>query len=238
MKRAFVLGSIFLLCACSPSTSEVGKRAQVELQKKLDASSDFEKDHLVVERLVAVHKSGANFLADATINAHGKDVHLPLTITADRNNVIIGYAASDWGHFGNEVRLSRGALFAQSYSDVVLKTGIFKDFMPRLLRPDLTSFKHNLETVVPVDVRDGYWFGTGCRAHECGSDEAAWAVSEDTGVGYAVIMNSDGKGDKDFKVYIDSGDLDGVPAPLQAWALQNGATPVNTVVAHDDYRSK
>jgi hypothetical protein len=140
---------------------------------------------------------------------------------------------------------------------VVLKSDVFDEFMPKLLKPDFGAFKQNLDVVSPVASGDGYWFGSGCRAHECGSYEAAWAVDQKTGTGYAIVMGSDeeamkklegstgisasavyGSNAPDYKtfhIYVDSGSLADIPKPIVDWAQEHGATNLNTVIVHRTY---
>lgn len=257
MRCIIICAGLALLVGCSPNPDQVGKSAQAALQKDMDKSDQLRSDHLRVEKVVAIHTTGSAFTGAATISGHGKEFQLPMDITADKENVIYTTKAGDWSSFADSVVNARGAVFLQAYSDVVLKPDVFDEFMPKLLKPDFSAFKQNLDVVTPVAAGDGYWFGSGCRAHECGIYEAAWAVDQKTGAGYAIIMGSDeeamkkleqstgtsastvdGSNATDYKtfhIYVDSGSLGDIPKPIVDWAQEHGATNLNTVIVHGAY---
>jgi hypothetical protein len=118
------------------------------------------------------------------------------------------------------------------YSDYVLKPSIF-ELMPESLKAHKGDFAARLETIMPIEMHEGYYFGYGCKAHECGSNEAAWVINKATGESAAIIMRyvpaipGGIEAHENFELYGVT--LDELPKPLADWALQNGMTLGNTV---------
>ena len=106
------------------------------------------------------------------------------------------------------------------YSRVVLEPALFS-LMPKTLQGDRELFKERLQTVGLVEKSGHYWVGSGCKAHECGTNGAAWTVDED-GVGVAIILKTipakKDESDQEFVVY---GATESIPKPLLDWILWN-----------------
>jgi hypothetical protein len=117
------------------------------------------------------------------------------------------------------------------YSDEVLTPEVF-NFMPESLKAAKEDFATRLSFVVPiVETEDGFFFGTGCAAHECGQNETAWVINKTTHKSAAIIMkyipaSSTMAAYENFELY---GTADGIPTPLAAWAVQQGMTEGNAV---------
>jgi hypothetical protein len=110
------------------------------------------------------------------------------------------------------------------YSDCVLKPDTFA-LMPASLQAVKEDFATRLSVVFPiVETADGYYFGSGCAAHECGKNEAAWVINKATGKGAAIIMRYR-PGHETFELYGTS-----IPAPLADWAVHEGMTEGNRLV--------
>jgi hypothetical protein len=115
------------------------------------------------------------------------------------------------------------------YPNYIIKSDIF-EMMPASLRAAKADFAARLETVVPIESDERYFFGSGCKAHECTENEAAWVIDRTTGKGTAVIMKEEPANvampaHLDFHVY---GTISGeIPRPLLEWAEQNGMTKMN-----------
>jgi hypothetical protein len=120
------------------------------------------------------------------------------------------------------------------YSDCVLESETF-DYMPASLKAAKEDFATRLSVVSPiVETEDGYYFGSGCAAHECGVNEAAWVINKTTGKSAAIIMRyrptipGAMTASETFELYgtIHS---DGIPTPLADWAVEHGMTEGNVV---------
>ena len=79
----------------------------------------------------------------------------------------------------------------------------------------------------PVQAIGNFWFGSGCKAHECGSEEAAWAIDRDEAKGYAVILTEGMHGRPTFSIY--GGEPEQLPRTLLYWAVENGMNAFNSV---------
>jgi hypothetical protein len=113
------------------------------------------------------------------------------------------------------------------------------DLMPRSLKgANRADFVERLDVVGPIVFDGQYYFGEGCKAHECTSNEAAWVIDKMTSRGTAVIMKDfpDAGGvsfHEEFEIY--GATLGNLPPPLQTWANQKGMTETNaTVVGSTD----
>jgi len=135
------------------------------------------------------------------------------------------------------------AALNNQYSDAVLKAP-YIDLFPAALtsdRTNLANFTGRLQTVVPIELQGGYYFGTGCASHDCGfpGNNAAYAIDSQTGVAAVVIMITDWSSapvgpssgppppppPTTFQVF--GAQPNGLPPPLAGWAAQNGMTAAN-----------
>ena len=131
----------------------------------------------------------------------------------------------------NQSQLRLDETFTKSCSDVILEPRLFS-LMPKTLEADKDLFKERLQTVPPVEKNGRYWFGSGCKTHECGINGAAWALDED-GVGVAIILKEIPKrkeeSDQEFVIY---GATESSPMPLLDWMLHivtHGRPPAVTM---------
>ena len=123
-----------------------------------------------------------------------------------------------------EVNQQRVEAVEGQYSGVVVENDAIFSSFPDVLRRDKAIFAERLEVQIPVTLEANFWFGSGCKAHSCGREEAAWAIDRDIAKGYAVILTS-GVAGPAFSIY--GGEPDELPAPLLSWALGNGLNDSN-----------
>ncbi|AIY40561.1 serine protease [Collimonas arenae] len=79
-----------------------------------------------------------------------------------------------------------------------------------------------------IQSMDGYYFGTGCKAHFCGTDDAAFAINAATGKGDLIYKETN-----DYKAVANRfawSDMPITSTPLAAWARSNGME-INTAEA-------
>jgi Protein of unknown function (DUF4236) len=76
-----------------------------------------------------------------------------------------------------------------------------------------------------IQLRDGYYFGAGCKAHLCGSDIAAFAINEATGKGDVIYKDTvdNASGDAMANGFAWS-DMPIGSTPLADWAKSNNMT--------------
>ncbi len=85
------------------------------------------------------------------------------------------------------------------------------------------------------------YFGSGCKAHECGTDAAAWSISKRTGQSAAIIMKSeireyDNQMHTTFVVYGDNGLVTNLPTLLANWGRENGMAEWNIMRDIPEYQ--
>ena len=82
-----------------------------------------------------------------------------------------------------------------------------------------------------IQSKDGYLVGAGCMAHACSSEQAAFAISEATGKGDFVLIETPGSSSS---AVVRTYQWPGLPinkTPLANWAQQSGANIGNQVTA-------
>ncbi|WP_425218982.1 hypothetical protein [Ralstonia solanacearum] len=82
-----------------------------------------------------------------------------------------------------------------------------------------------------IQPKDGYLVGAGCMAHACSSEQAAFAISEATGKGDFVLIETPGSSSS---AVVRTYQWPGLPinkTPLANWAQQSGANIGNQVTA-------
>jgi hypothetical protein len=120
------------------------------------------------------------------------------------------------------------------YSNCVLNGDTFA-LMPASLKAVKEDFATRLSVVSPiVETEDGYYFGSGCAAHECRVNEAAWVINKTTGKSAAIIMryipaNAAMPAHENFELYGT------IPAPLEGWAVERGMTAGNVVEMQEPF---
>ncbi|WP_082163570.1 lysozyme inhibitor LprI family protein [Caballeronia mineralivorans] len=76
-----------------------------------------------------------------------------------------------------------------------------------------------------IQLKDGYYFGEGCKAHLCGSDKAAFAINAATGKGDVIYKQTVGcPSGKAVANGFAWNDMSIGSTPLSAWALSNDMT--------------
>lgn len=223
--RLSTLGICLFAAGCQPSTAAVGSSVQALLQSRL--AETFGAGNASVTNVAVVREVGNKYQGVANISAFGGTTTLKIAIVADGSNVLYDVAGPDWAALVTSVRLQRIGGIRDEYSDIVVKNDQFLSVFPRPLQEVKAKFALHLATVVPVTKEGIYLFGSGCMAHECGSEEAAWAIDENQAVGYAVILTN-GVAGPTFSVY--GAAPEHLPTPLLAWALEKGMTGMNVAV--------
>ena len=82
-----------------------------------------------------------------------------------------------------------------------------------------------------IQSKDGYLVGSGCMAHSCSSEQAAFAISEATGKGNFVLIETPGSS---ASAIVRTYQWPGLPidkTPLAHWAQQSGANIGTQVTA-------
>jgi hypothetical protein len=76
-----------------------------------------------------------------------------------------------------------------------------------------------------IQLKDGYYFGAGCKAHLCGSDNAAFAINEATGNGDVIYKETvDYKSGRAVAKRFAWSDMPVSSTPLADWAKSNDVT--------------
>ena len=111
------------------------------------------------------------------------------------------------------------------YSDVAVNDARLFVLFPPSLKKDKGAFRERLAVVVPVVSGGGYWVGSGCKAHECGNEEAAWAIDQNnSSKTYAVILRNGESSSESPRptFWIYGSPLSQLPAPLLGWLRERG----------------
>lgn len=118
------------------------------------------------------------------------------------------------------------------YSNEILQPKYHK-YYPPILEGDFDFFSKRIGTTMPIEQKGKYLFGEGCLPHSCGSEAAAWALNTETGKMTVIILHQlelDNKAPRSiFSIYLAEDEA--MPAPLDAWARENGANESNMEVA-------
>lgn len=210
---------------CQPNPETIGGKVQPLLQKKLDYT--FGNDDVKVASILAIREAGNKYQGVANITAFNTSViTLKLAIVADGNNVIYETTPFDWLTFVGTINQQKLKAIEDQYSNVaVINNAVFSCF-PKTLRQDRAVFAERLATVSPVQLEANFWFGSGCKAHECGTEAAAWAIDKDSAKGYAVILTH-GVAGPTFSIYSDEPYK--LPDHLISWAIENGMNRTNFI---------
>jgi hypothetical protein len=170
------------------------------------------------------------FEGSARVKLKSSVVSIPITVLSDGSTVVVNADTEKVNQLGTAVQARELRDITNKYSDVVTEPH-YQAYLPALLRQNFASFEERLETVVPVEKRNGYYFGTGCKAHECGSNEAAWAIAEDGESAAAVVLATEENEIMDpHKVfYVYGASPEALPPPLAHWAAEQGMTTMNSV---------
>ena len=109
-------------------------------------------------------------------------------------------------------------------SQVAVTSDAVFSLLPNALQRNKAKFAERLSVVIPVELVDTFWFGSGCAAHACDTDKAAWAIDKNSAKGYAVILTDSVDGPT-FQIY--GGEIDDLPGPIHLWALNLGMNRSN-----------
>jgi hypothetical protein len=219
-KLFFTFVTLLMLQACQPSNDAVAQSSKTKLQSTLDEH----KIPAEVTSISVVQDEGRKYVGEAQIKSFDANFKFKFKAIADNKNVVLDDDPIALALLTEQITSSRLAILKDAYSSEVLNERIF-DLMPDTLSEFKTKFKDRLQVVPPVTKTSNYWFGTGCMAHMCGAEMAAWTISSD-GVGYAVILE---QGKVGSTYYTFGAEPDKLPSPLLRWAIENGMTAFNSV---------
>lgn len=234
MKQAVIILLALVLCSCTtkPDLSKIKRDATAKLQAQVDAS--FGTGKAKVSAIELVQTTPPRYEGAATIAIGGKSTVLPVAVTSDGETTIITADESKIGALLKQKEAAAVATLADKYSDYIFSPSLFAR-MPERLQRDKALFKGRMEVIVPIEeVADGY-LGTGCKAHSCGSDEAAWFLSKDGVTAAAVIMETSYPTELGQKsgiepslvFHIYGATEKTLPSPLAQWASDKGMSHMN-----------
>lgn len=221
-----------VVAACQPNTQTIGRQVGTQLQQQIDSTFREKPGEVEVATMTIVHDTGHKYEGLAEVAAYGGRVPLRLSVVADVHNAIYNISPSAWSRFEQGVYAQKLAPLTSDanfvYSNVAVDNATILSCFPSSLKKDRQEFAERLATVDPVVRRGIYFIGTGCKAHECGSEQAAWAINSTTGKGVAIIQTVDRMGSEEFSVY--GAQIEQLPPPLLEWAIQSGMTDMNSAV--------
>ncbi len=231
MRIAVVAISVILLSGCHqpPDIDNVAADAKAEFQRQLNQG--YADKQATVQKVSVVQITAPKYEGEATVAAFNSTFTVPLVVTSDGKTTLVTTDEQKLTT-GFELALQHDlATLKGKYSDYILSPAMF-DLMPASLKAVKTDFSARLNVVSPIDSDDRYYFGSGCAPHECGMNEAAWAIDKMTGKGAAVIVkyipDSPGMAShENFQLY--GATVETLPPPLAAWADQQGMTNMNEV---------
>jgi hypothetical protein len=225
-------------CGSQSKVNEVGTKAKSSIQAVLDR--DFATDGAKVQRVDVVMLSDSNYEGKVTIAAHDTTFVIPIAITSDRDTTVV---TIDKPKIGAALQVSlqhrlalqhRVSELEGKYSDYVLTPSLF-ELLPSDLQAVRADLEERLQVHVPITLEKDFYFGSGCKAHECGSEAAAWTIRKSTGATSAIILKQAPTEQNGpplrsvFQLYGTT--VDDIPPPLAMWASQNG---MNSMKAADD----
>lgn len=220
--------------AASDLISRVKGQAEAKIQAKLNA--DFGDRKAVVATVEVVKTGDAKFDGVAHVRAAEKTVDLPFTAVSDGATTIVTISDAEIGKQFAKNAEETVASLGGKYSDYVLTPSVFR-LLPLAAQKNRALIAGRLQVVVPIEERDGGYFGTGCKAHFCTSDTAGWWISKDGKRSVVVVAQwweptaygkSQGiEGSVNWHIY--GADIDTLPPSLSQWARGIGLSEGNVV---------
>jgi hypothetical protein len=177
-----------VLCACAPSEAEIAGKVKVELAQRLAPEFAGDQTAVQIAGVVVVQEGSNKYRGQASVNAFGASLPLKVSLLADRKNLIVDTDAGEWRDLITAIHRQKLKVVENQSSDIAASNDVVFSSFPAVLKKHREAFAERLQVVRRVESRGVYWFGSGCMAHDCGSNEAAWAINRDTGKGVAVIM--------------------------------------------------
>jgi hypothetical protein len=234
MKRQFLAILAFTgISACQPTTQSIATQILPPLHHKLEETLGTNDPTLKINSIKVVQENGHRYGGVADISVYGSHQLLKISILADHDNVIYETSEADWNSFVAAANRKRFESLDGKLSDVVLHDTSIWSVFPTRLQSDKDSFSERLEVVVPIEKRDSYWFGSGCKTHQCDTDQAAWLIDGETSHAYVIVKILEKLPNTDpleyFGIYGVSSKSD-LPPALLAWAIDNGMTEANSAV--------
>jgi hypothetical protein len=229
MRKLELAMLLMLLSGChsSPNINTVSAEAKTEVQRQLDQS--YTDRHATVEKVSLIQTTAPKYEGQATIAAHHSTFDVPLKVTSDGKTTLVTVEDQPL-QTGFQTALQHTlAPMTGKYSDYIVTPAIL-ELMPASLQADKAKLMARLEVIVPIDSNDGYYFGPGCKAHECTMNEVAWTIGKTTGEGAAVIMEyvPERPGMSAYELFHLYGTtIDHLPQPLAAWSNERGMTEAN-----------
>lgn len=165
---------------------------------------------LVVSQRQSTDKSGAPIQA-ATTDA-------PVVATAPANT---GRSGADF------------SWLVGKYPSDVVNDRRFRSAFQGISRPDWGKISERLVVTdsAGIQSKDGYLVAWGCKAHSCGTDRAAFAISEATGKGDLVFSETPASSSNAVVKGYQWPELPITKTPLADWARENGMDIGATVAA-------
>lgn len=246
MKNVFKTASLILaisISACAKKVDENKIRSDVykEIAGRISQKYGTSRDIKLVE-LSLVNSDGSKFDGSAKISVSDKMVNAPFKVYADPQNVVLDFGFNEIDgalqEKENETQIKKSEELAKFsslieslgsgvYSDKIFKSD-FRRIYPKSLASKISRFKANMDTIVPIEVNGDGYLGSGCRAHECGSHEAAWHVSKDGSRMIVIIMDRN-KNFPDLVSYeIYGSSYKNLPQSLLEWGGNAGMTEFNS----------
>lgn len=238
MRRFELAMYLVLLAGChsSPSIDTVTAETKTELQRQLDQS--YADKHSTAEKVSLIQTTAAKYEGQAMIAAYHSTFDVPLKVTSDGNTTLVTVDDQQLQNGFQTALQHTLAPMAGKYSDYIVTPAIF-ELMPVTLQAQKAKVMERLEVIMPIDSDDRYYFGSGCKAHECTMNEVAWTIDKTTGEGAAAIMEyipeSSGM-DAHELFHLYGTTLDHLPHPLTVWAAQNDMNESNVVLDTPSYQ--
>ena len=201
-----------------PDMQKLTVEAQTHLQAQLD--TDFTPG---VARVLSVElvKDGGKFDGSGQLLVLGKALILPFVVVSNEDTTLVTIPNEDMKRVQDSFQGTLSSLRGQ-YSSFILEPR-FRAIFPKELVRDIAKFKGRLETVSPISEDYTYYYGQGCKAHRCTSDEAAWVVEKKTAHLITAIWHVDlgMRGASEINAKIDlygkPKGQDDLPPPLESW---------------------
>lgn len=194
--------------------------AVAALQAQLD--NTFTSGATKVNQVSMVRAGSARYTGAATVAVLGDHpVIVNFTAATDSKATIVRFDAGEIEKIGTTLQAELASL-GDAMPDVIFQSR-FLSLFPKELKRDQDKLKERLSVVTPVEDRGNVFFGSGCKAHACNVDNAAWVVDKRTGHLTAAIIHIDlGRAPSDkvnvnVELYGRPAGRTDMPASLQMW---------------------
>lgn len=222
----FCMGVVaILLSACGQSKDEIVKKTENILANELGsyAKKEYFEAEVSNVTLVRQEKEGNSYEGIATLSEYGESIRLPIHVAADDSNVLVKF---DLLPALQKISIDKWSKVVGKYPFDLFGRPDFKAAFSEDVRKIWPEITDRLSVSIPI-VREGdYIFGAGCKAHFCGTDEAAFVIDSATGQGEMIYISSRGEGlginaQAFTKASMTGGNLHKLPPPLLSWAIEH-----------------